>query len=93
MAESTSIAAKKNQGGGVVPSWDESCSNANGGKGDQLRMKAAQQKERLEALCRPVVRRHSMKDLTKVGVRLIFDSMSQSQYYSPESKPVLLTFY
>lgn len=35
-------------------------------KGGQSRAMAAQQRERLGVLCKPVIRRHVMKDLTKV---------------------------
>lgn len=48
------------------------------------RAKVHEQRERLEQLCKPVVRRHIMKDLTKVGDvsqwRLTVDSMSLTRH-------------
>lgn len=43
-----------------------SSTSTRGNKGGQSRAKAAQQRERLGVLCKPVVRRHVIKDLTKV---------------------------
>lgn len=54
--------------GGGASAGDVSGSPSKGGKGGngQSRAKVAQQRERIVSLSRPVVRRHVMKDLTKV---------------------------